>query len=101
MESSRRLFNDGDILVSYDVTALFTNIPVDETIHILANKAFTNDWFKKSHGLQMKKEQLIELLEVAVKDQLFQFDGQLYEQTDGVTMGLPLGPLLANTLCVP
>ena len=63
--------NDGDILVSYDVTALFTNIPVDQPIHILANKAFTNDWFNKTHGLQLKKEQLIELLEVAVKDQLF------------------------------
>ncbi|KAK3737079.1 hypothetical protein QZH41_013885, partial [Actinostola sp. cb2023] len=30
------------------------------------------------------------------KDQLFQFDGLLYEQFDGVAMGSPLGPLLAN-----
>ena len=30
------------------------------------------------------------------KNQLFQFDGALYEQTDGVAMGSPLGPLLAN-----
>lgn len=88
---------DNDVLVSYDVTALFTNIPVDETIQILADKAFSDDWFNKTHGLQLQKEQLIELLEVAVKDQLFQFDGELYEQTDGVAMGSPLGPLLANT----
>ena len=27
---------------------------------------------------------------------LFLFNGQLYEQTDGVVMGSPLGPLLAN-----
>lgn len=67
---------DDDVLVSYDVTALFTNIPVDETIQIPADKAFRNDWFKKTYGLQLKKEQLIELLEVAVKDhQHFQFDG--------------------------
>ena len=31
----------------------------------------------------------------ATKDQLFLFNGQLYEQTDGVKMGSP-GPLLAN-----
>jgi len=31
---------------------------------------------------------------------LFQFDGKLYEQTDGVAMGSPLGPLMANAfLC--
>ena len=29
--------------------------------------------------------------------QLFQFNGSLYEQIDGVAMGSPLGPLMANT----
>ena len=33
---------------------------------------------------------------VATTDQLFQFNGVLYEQKDGVAMGCPLGPLLAN-----
>ena len=33
-------------------------------------------------------------------NQLFQFDGKLYEQIEGVAMGPPLGPLMANTfLC--
>ena len=32
--------SDHDILVSCDVSALFTNVPVDETIGILARKAF-------------------------------------------------------------
>ena len=31
-----------------------------------------------------------------LKDQLFTFNGQLFEQTDGIAMGSPLGPLLAN-----
>ena len=30
------------------------------------------------------------------KNQLFQFEGNLYEQVDGVAMGSPLGPLVAN-----
>ena len=30
-----KLVSEGDVLVSYDVTALFTNIPVDEAIQIL------------------------------------------------------------------
>ena len=88
--------NEEDILVSYDVTALFTNVPLSETIDILVDKAFTNDWFNQTYDLNLEKEELTQLLEVATTNQLFQFDGQLYEQTDGVAMGSPLGPLMAN-----
>ena len=42
------------------------------------------------------KEDLIDLLNVSTKGQLFQFNGALYEQTDGVAMVSPLGSLLAN-----
>ena len=34
---------EDDILVSYDVTALFTNVPLNETINILVEKAFADD----------------------------------------------------------
>ena len=72
---------------------------MDETIEILAEKAFKDDWFNKEHDLTITKADLIELLEVATaKNQLFQFEGNLYaEQVDGVAMGSPLGPLMANT----
>ena len=88
--------SDHDILVSYDVSALFTNVPVDETIGILARKAFKDDWFNKEYNLNITEADLIELLEVSTKNQLFQFQGVLYEQVDGVAMGSPLGPLMAN-----
>ncbi|XP_058941979.2 uncharacterized protein [Pocillopora verrucosa] len=87
---------NGKILVSYDVTSLFTNVPLEETIQILAEKAFAQDWFNETHSLNISKADLIDLLRAATKNQLFQFDGALYEQTDGVAMGSPLGPLLAN-----
>ncbi|XP_068697543.1 uncharacterized protein [Montipora foliosa] len=91
------VFSEGSsIVVSYDVTALFTNVPLSETIDILVDKAFTNDWFNQTYDLNLEKEELTQLLEVATTNQLFQFDGQLYEQTDGVAMGSPLGPLKAN-----
>ena len=38
----------------------------------------------------------MDLLSVVTKGQLFKFNRALYEQTDGVAMGSPLGPLLAN-----
>ena len=87
---------EDDILVSYDVTSLFTNVPVQETINILVDKAFTDNWFNSTYDLNLRKDQLTQLLRMASTDQLFQFDGQLYEHCEGVAMGSPLGPLLAT-----
>ena len=87
---------NGDILVSYDVSSLFTNVPLEETIQLLADKAFINNWFNETYHLNLNKLDLVDLLRAATTDQLFTFNGQLYEQTDGVAIGSPLGPLLAN-----
>ena len=86
-----------DILVSYDVTSLFTNVPLRETIEILVNKAFKDDWFNRTYKTKLHRNDLKELLEIATTNQLFQFNGKLYHQIEGVAMGSPLGPLLANT----
>jgi len=58
---------------------------------MIAEKAFVNNRFNETHKLNITQPDLIQLLEVATKNQLFQFDGKLYEQTDGVAMGSPLG----------
>jgi len=36
---------DDEVLVWYDVSSLFTNVPVDETIESITERAFENDWF--------------------------------------------------------
>ena len=69
----------------------------DETISLLAEKAFTNNWFNTTYNLNTTKSGLIELLTIATTDKLFQFNGELYKQSEGVAMGSPLGPLMANT----
>ena len=88
--------NDQDVSVSYDVSSLFTHVPVDETIESIVERDFENDWFNKEHNLNITKSDLIELLRIATKNQLFQFEGNLYEQVDVVAMDSPLGPLMAN-----
>ena len=59
------------ILVFYDVPALFTNVPLKETIDILVDKAFEGDWFNKTHSMQLQKHQRTDLLENATSNQLF------------------------------
>ena len=49
--------NEENILVSYDVLAPSTNVPLSETINILVNKAFTNDWFSQTYDLNLEKEE--------------------------------------------
>ena len=75
-----------------DVDSLFTNIPLDETIDICINQLFANadtvEGFTRS--------ELKQLLCSATRESYFIFNSLLYKQTDGVAMGSPLGPSLAN-----
>ena len=71
-------------------------MPLEKTIQLLTDKAFTNNWFNETYQLHLSGKDLVDLLRAATKDQFFIFNGQLCEQTDGVAMGSPLGPLLAN-----
>jgi len=63
----------------------------------LLKKGTAGNWFNNTYNLNVTKDQLMELLKLATTNQLFQLDGILYEQVDGVAMGSPLGPLLVNT----
>ena len=86
------------VFASFDVTSLFTNIPVQETIEIILNRLFQdNDFIFDNYECQsaLNKCQLKELLQLASLDNHFLFDGEIYKQIDGVAMGSPLGPTLA------
>ena len=80
-------FNSSSVVMaSFDVTSLFTNIPLDETIDIISNRVFANA--VRFHGLT--RCEFGKLLCFAVKNCHFLFNGVLYQQIDGVAMGSPL-----------
>jgi len=84
---------DSYVMASFDVESLFTNIPLRETIEICLNSLFTDPTAIIS-GFTRKCFQ--SLLEMSVLNSFFIFDGKVYQQTEGVGMGLPLGPTFAN-----
>ena len=47
-------------------------------------------------GLNIAKAELKKLFEFATSGTYFLFQGEFYNQIDGVTMGSPLSPFLAN-----
>ena len=79
------------ILVSYDVTSLFTNIPFQEIIDIAINLIFNHN-----HNLNITKKELKKLSLFATPQTHFIFNRKFYNQIDGVAMGSPLAPVLAN-----
>ena len=80
-------------MASLDVDALFTNIPLDETIDICLKKLFkTPDTLVKG----ISKNDFRDLLNLATKESFFTFSNKFYIQVDGVAMGSALCPILAN-----
>ena len=76
-----------------DVDALFPNIPLDETIDNCVMKLFkTLDTLVKG----ISENDFHDLLNLATKDSFFTFNNKFYIQVDGVAIGSPLGPILAN-----
>ena len=78
-------------IVSYDVCSLFTNIPLEETINLAVNLIF-----EKDPNIKISREDLKQLFLFATAQTHFIFKGDFYDQIDGVPMGTPLAPVLAN-----
>nr|VZI24760.1 unnamed protein product [Spirometra erinaceieuropaei] len=80
-----------DIMVSFDVTSLFTFIPQDlavETIELLLREKYDETENRLGHA------QIIQLLKFCLKT-YFTFDGTIYEQVKGTPMGSPISGLIA------
>lgn len=79
------------VLVSFDVTSLFTNIPKELVIKIIKEK-----WQFISSYTTLSKSLLIELIEHCFDTSYFVFNKKFFKQIDGTAMGNPLSPVLAN-----
>ena len=82
-------------LVSHDVTRLFTNIPLQETISIAMNFIFNHN-----PSRNITRKELEKLFFFATLQTHFIFNSIFFNQIDGVAMGSPLAPVLANILMV-
>jgi retron-type reverse transcriptase len=70
-----------DLMVSFDVVSLFTKVPISDSISLLKT---------------LFSEDIVNLFEHVLTSTYFIFHGQFFEQTDGVAMGSPLSPVIAN-----
>ena len=86
-------FKPNQKLSSLDVESLFTNVPVTTTIDIIIDAAYHHNQLPPP---PIDEQELRQLLTICTSETPFQFSGRTYLQTDGVSMGSPLGPTFAD-----
>ncbi|XP_046391554.1 uncharacterized protein LOC124159689 [Ischnura elegans] len=77
--------SDTDMLVSFDVESLFTNIPIDEAVEIT-----------KSLVAEGLAEDIPKMVEFCLTNSYFVWNGTFYGQRKGAAIGSPLSPIIAN-----
>ena len=80
-------------MCSFDVVSLFTNVPVEETIDICMKALYHSEISEQPPITEQSFRVLLRMVMTGVE---FSFDDMMYRQVDGVAMGSPLGPVLAN-----
>ena len=83
-----------ETIISYDIKALFTSVPIQPVINIIKNKLENDKDLKLRTSMSI--EHITSLLEYCLKSTYFVFKGQYYEQLEGAAMGSPLSPIIAN-----
>ena len=83
-----------ECIMSYDVSALFTFIPIEPAIKII--QKHLEDDKDLSNRTSMTVNHIIRLLDFCLKNTYFSLQGRFYEQTEGAAMGSPISPLVAN-----
>ena len=84
----------GECLSSYDVTSLFTSVPIDPALNI------TEDLLERDEKLNdrtvLSVQDIIELLGFCLHNTYFPFQYKFYEQVEGAPKGSPVSPIVAN-----
>ena len=84
----------GECLSSYDVTSLFTSVPIDSALNIIRDLLEKDE--KLNDRTVLSVQNIMELLGFCLHNTYFSFQNKFYEQVEGVAMGSPVSPIVAN-----
>ncbi|XP_072041346.1 uncharacterized protein [Amphiura filiformis] len=83
-------------IVSFDVSALFTSIPVKEALVVVRSLLENDETWKVGTAEDLEVDDIINLLNFCLSTTYFVFREKYYQQKDGCAMGSPCSPLVAN-----
>ena len=90
--SSNETILDNEIMVSFDVESLFTNVPIDAAVQATLQK-LENDP-SLADRTKLTPAQIADLLTFVLRFIYFLYNGSIYEQKDA--MGSPVSAVIAN-----
>ena len=67
----------GEMLVSFDVTSLFTNVPVDEAVQVICDKLQDETLADRT---TLSPDRVVELLDACLRSTYFSYGEDFYEQ---------------------
>ena len=85
---------EDELLVSFDVSSLFTTVPINEAVQVIQHKLEQDDTLANRTTLSPNK--VAELLDVCSRPTYFNYAGDFYEQRESVVMGPPVSAAVAN-----
>ena len=88
------IVDKGETMVSFDVSSLFTNVPIVDTIDIIRDRLEEDDSLEDRTPLSPHR--VAELLQLCLRSTYFSFNGEFYEQREGAAMGSPVSAVVAN-----
>ena len=86
----------GFTMVLFDVKSLITPLPLTETVDVILHRVCN----RKEISTVLTKNETKKLLTLCTKNVHFTQNNEIYVQNDGIAMGSPLGPILANVFMV-
>ena len=93
-KAKRFTLQPGECLSSYDVTSLFTSVPIDTALNVIKDLLIKD--VKLNDRTVSSVQNIIELLWFCLHNTYFSFQNKFYEQVEGVPMGSPVSPIVAN-----
>jgi len=83
--------SDSDVLVSFDVVSLYTNVPLD-----LAMNSLSERWTYIQGYTLISRNEFLSAVRFVLTSTYFLFNKNIYKQTHGTPMGSPLSPIIAD-----
>ena len=84
----------GECLASYYVTSLFPSVPIDPALNIIRDLLEKDE--KLNDRTVLSVQSIMEILRFCLYNTYFSFQNKFYEQVEGVAMGSPISPIVAN-----
>ena len=85
---------EDEMLVSFDVSSLFTYVPIDEAVQVIRDRLRGDETLVNRTTLS--PDRVGELLEACLRSTYFCYGGEFYEQREGAAMGYPVSAVVAN-----